>query len=469
MEHVVVLGAGVAGLAAAGAVASHADLVTVIDRDHLPDRPGPRAGAPQSRHAHTLLLRGLAELRAAFPDVEQQLIAAGAPRLDWTQQRFRSNFGWAPRFSSGLQGVFCSRDLLELELRRAVLDRTNVALVQNAEVVGLTGTRSRVTGVRLHRRRLPRFQAEEGGRPGEATQPGRREAELDEVVLADLVLDATGRSSRLPDWLGGLATPNQPEGTSRVRSAPAEETVSSNLGYASRVVHMPDGFAEDWRLLLVRNTRPDTRGGVLYPIEGDRWVVTLTGIGAQLPPHDESGFREFAHQLPGGFGELLDASAPQTHIASYRRTGNRWRHWERARAWPDGLLVVGDAMCCFNPVYGQGMSVALAQAAVITARLTADGLRVDGGAARLQRQLARAATGAWALATGEDFRNPGTQGRRTLATRAGHWYADRVMAASVHDPTVHRRFLEVSQLVRPTRDLVTPSILAAVAKAARGR
>src|SRR4051794_14269848 len=187
MEHVAVLGGGIAGLAAAAAVADHATRVTLIDRDRFPDGPAPRAGVPQSRHVHTLLLRGLLELEAASPGLNARLVAAGALRLDWTNQRLRSVFGWAPRFESGLMGTFCSRDLLEHELRRSVAARANVTMVQGAEVVGRDGTAARFPGVRLpDRAAKPQPHAEASGRQREA-RPG--------VIPADLVLDATGRSS----------------------------------------------------------------------------------------------------------------------------------------------------------------------------------------------------------------------------------------------------------------------------------
>lgn len=437
IDHVVVLGAGISGLATAAVVAEHAHAVTVVDRDRFADEAMPRPGAPQSRHVHTLLMRGLHELQVTLPGLDDRLVAAGARRLDWTQQRLRSAFGWVPRFDSGLLGVFCTRDLLELEVRRRVAATPNVTLVEGTEAVGLRAAGGRVVGVMLR----PKGHAQD------------RRADGTTALAADLVIDATGRSSRAPDWLGAL------DG----RRRPPETVVTSSLGYASRLCRMPAGFAEDWALLAVRPPRPDTRGGVLYPVEGGRWAVTLTGVGEQRPPHDEAGFLAFARDLPGDFGEALAASEPLTRIATYRRTDNRWRRWDRVRPWPDGLLVAGDALCCFNPVYGQGMSVALVQAAILRAALTGGWSAASGGGGRLQRALADAVRDPWALSTGEDFRNPDTVGERSAPTRAGHWYADRVVAATVGDPVVYRRFLEVTHLLRSRRGLLTPAIVRRVA------
>jgi 2-polyprenyl-6-methoxyphenol hydroxylase-like FAD-dependent oxidoreductase len=435
VEHALVLGGGVAGLAAAAALRGHVGMVTLVERDQLPDRPLPRAGVPQARHVHTLLLRGIVELDALAPGVVHALEAAGALRLDWTVQRIHTAFGWWPRHESGLVGLFCSRDLLEHELRRMVLSAPGVQVHVGEEVVGLVGDAQRVTGVRLRTR-------------------GSR---VSHELSADLVVDASGRTSDAPRWLAELGL-----------FVPREEVVTSHLGYASRTVAMPEGFDEPWRLLAVRSRRPATRSGVLYPIEHGRWAVTLGGNGEQMPPHDEEGFQAFADALPGGLGALLRAAEPLTHIAAYRRTQNRWRHWERSPAWPSGLLVIGDAACCFNPIYGQGMSVALMQARRVRDAAGA-GVLTPSGTPRLQRAVVDVVSDPWALATGEDFRYEATLGHRTGAMRLSHWYADQVLAASVHDVVVQRRFLEVVQLLRPQRALLAPSVVARLPRSARRR
>jgi 2-polyprenyl-6-methoxyphenol hydroxylase-like FAD-dependent oxidoreductase len=433
---VVVLGSGMAGLAAALVLAEHAERVTVIDRDHLPDAPAPRAGVPQSRHVHTLLLRGATELEVLVPGLEASLEQHGALRLDWTLQHLRSTFGWAPREPSGLIGTFCTRDLLEYQLRQAVLQRPQVRILSGTEAVGLLGSAERVRGVVVRER----------GADG----PAGARSGSDSTLEADLVVDACGRSSRSPQWLAALGC-----------SVPAETVVASQLGYASRVVRRHADAAHDGALLTaVRSDPPSTRGGVVYPVEGDRFVITLAGIGEDVPPHDDEGFRAFARSLPGDVGDAVDGE-PVTRIATYRRTQNRWRHWERGSPAPLGFLAVGDAVCCFNPVYGQGMTVAALHAAALNEHLRHEGLD-SRGLHHLRRRIAAQVPDAWALATLEDFRYAGTVGRRPPSTRAAHWYADRVLATTVRDAVVHRRFLEVAQLVRPRRDLAAPAIAARV-------
>lgn len=432
LDHVVVLGAGVAGLAAARAAAARADRVTLVERDRLPDHAVARPGIPQARHVHALLVRGARELEQMFPGLRDELVAEGAHDLDWTTQRFRSIAGWSPRFVSGLRSVQCTRDLLEARLRRRVLALPAVEPADGLEAVGLTGDATRVTGVRLRGR----------GRTDVGLGPHRD-------LRADLVVDATGRGSRSFRWLAHLGL-----------QEPAETVVASHLGYASRTYAVPDGFDADWRMLAVRSPAPSSRAAVLYPVEGDRWFVTLSGQGADVPPHDDAGFAAFASSVPG-VADALGGARPLGRVATYRRTENRWRHWDRLPGWPDGVVVLGDAVCAFNPVYGQGMTVATVQARLLLEELGTDSWG-PGRSRRLQQRVAGVLRDPWTLATQEDFRYPDTVGTRSALTRVVHAYTDRVLRAAVEDVVVSRRFFEVAHLVEPARALMAPGIVARV-------
>lgn len=445
LEHVVVLGSGVAGLCAAAAAAPHARQVTLVERDHLADGDGDRPGVPQVRHTHALLARGSAELERLLPGLPAELRAAGALELDWTTQRFRSVMGWSPRHGSGLRSQLCTRALLEATLRARVAALPSVHTVDGAEAVGLVGDDARVTGVRLRRRPGRGGVGRDGDGDGGHGRP--------EELTADLVVDATGRGSRSPDMLAALGVPR-----------PRESVVASHLGYASRVYARPER-RDDWDLLAVRQALPSGRAAVLYPVEGDRWFVTLAGHGDDVPPHDEEGFAAYAAGVEG-VAEALDGARPLTRIATYRRTENRWRHWERLRIWPDGVLVVGDATCAFNPVYGQGMTVAAVQARLLGAALGRPGWG-EGDARRLQRRLAGVLRDPWRLATQEDFRYAGTVGRRSPATRLLHAYTDEVLRAATSDVAVSLRFFEVTHLLRPAAALGSPAMLVRVARGAR--
>lgn len=439
LDHVVVLGAGIAGLTAARAAAGMARRVTLVERDRL--ARGERPGVPQARHVHALLTRGRRELEHMFPGLGAELVAAGGHDLDWTEQRIRGVMGWSPRFTSGLRSILCTRDLLEATVRGRVLALPGVVLAEGREVVGLTGDADRVRGaVVRHARRH--------GHDDRADRDGTS-ADTGDLLDADLVVDATGRGSHAPAWLAALGVP-----------APRETVVASHLAYASRVYAMPPGFDADWRLLAVRQSMPSSRAAVLYPVEGERWFVTLTGQGADAPPHDDAGFAAFAASIEA-VGEGLDGARPLGSIAAYRRTENRWRHWEELDRWPEGVLVLGDAQCAFNPVYGQGMTIATIQATLLRRALRA-GAWPRGGARAVQRAAARTLRDPWLLATQEDFRFPDTIGERSRATRAVHAYSDRVLQASTRDKAVTQRFFEVTQLVRAGPALATAPVAARV-------
>jgi 2-polyprenyl-6-methoxyphenol hydroxylase-like FAD-dependent oxidoreductase len=423
--HAIVIGGSMAGLLAARVLADHFEQVSIVDRDTFPARPEPRKGLPQSRHVHVLLWRGQLALERLFPGLQAALERAGAPPVDWIgEARFFSFGGWAPRYPSSYLTHPCSRDLLEWAIRGRLSKFPQVRFLEGQEANGLLSneSRSHITGLRLRDRNRP--------------QQGETE------LQSDLVVDASGRASRTPAWLEGLGYP-----------APGETLVNSFLGYATRLYQRPVGFAE-WKMLVVRGTASaNSRGGVINPVEGGRWMVTLAGVGGDYPPTDEAGFLEFARSLDvPNIYEALQAAEPLSPISGYRKTENRWRHYERLARLPENLALLGDAVCAFNPIYGEGMSVAALEALALEQCLSERGERpdLDGLGRDFQRQATRAIAGSWLLATGEDYRYPKTEGgRRSPVTRLVHRYMDRLMTVSNHDPQVFDTFFQVGHLIQP--------------------
>jgi 2-polyprenyl-6-methoxyphenol hydroxylase-like FAD-dependent oxidoreductase len=438
-QHAAVIGGSMAGLLAGRVLADHFEHVTIIERDRLPTGPEPRKGLPQARHVHVLLWRGQQCLEKLFPGLQDELEQAGAPQVDWTGDSGWYSFGgWAPRFRSRYVSHPCSRDLLEWTIRRRLSSNPQVQFLEESEAADLltTSDKSRVTGIRLRHRHQPDQGAQE--------------------LQADLVVDASGRESHIPRWLKGLGY-----------ESPQETVVNSFLGYASRIYQKPPTWQSDWVSLLVRSTPPlSSRGGVINPIEHGRWMVTLGAAGRDYPPTDEAGFLEFARSLP--VPTLYDAikdAQPLTPIYGYRKTENRWRHFERLARWPENLIVAGDAVCAFNPVYGQGMTVAALGALTLADCLNdrRAGNDLAGLAKRFHTKLAQVIAGPWLLATGDDFRYPETEGGRPgVMTRLMHRYVDQVMYTANENAPVFLAFFEVAQLLKPPTVLFQPHIAARV-------
>jgi 2-polyprenyl-6-methoxyphenol hydroxylase-like FAD-dependent oxidoreductase len=438
--HAVVIGGSMAGLLAARVLADHFERVTIVDRDHFPTDPGPRKGLPQARHVHVLLWRGQLCMEKLFPGLQSELGQAGAPQVDWIgDARWFSFGGWAPRFPSGYVSHPCSRDLLEWSIRRRLAACPQVEWLEGCDAVDLLAdsAASHVTGVRLRRRNQP--------------EPNSQD------LPADLVVDTSGRESHAVRWLGALGY-----------APPPETIVNPFLGYATRVYQRPPN-STDWKSLLVRGTPPtNKRGGVINAIEGDRWMVTLAGAGRDYPPTDEAGFLEFARSLPvPTLYDAIQSAQPLTSISGYRKTENRWRHFERVARWPENLLVLGDAACAFNPVYGQGMTVAALSALALDdcLRTAQPSTNLEGLAKQVQKKLAGVIAGPWLLATGDDYRYLETEGgRRDAMTRLTHRYMDHVMAIANEDSHVFTTFFEVIQLLKPATALFQPAIMAQVLK-----
>lgn len=437
-DHAVVIGAGIAGLLAARVLSGHFSRVTVVDRDVLAQGPHFRRGIPQSRHQHIFLPRGRQIAERLFPGFESGLVAAGAVPMDLAGDgHWLTPCGMAPRFNSGIGLLGCTRDLLEWVVRERVASLPNVRFVDRTDVARLLPGAARMVG-------------------GVATRPHGSGGEGCEGLLpASLVVDASGRNSRAPQWLQSLG------------HVPPEETaINAHPGYATRLFERPTDVQYDWTFLLLQTAPPDhSRGGALLAVEGGRWMCSLIGLGSDHPPTDEAGFLAFARSLRSSLlYEAIKGARPLSSIHGFRKVENRRRRYDRLANQPGNLLVTGDAVCAFNPIYGQGMTAAALGAEILEGCL--DGWRGDGDLARrFQRRLARATATPWMLATGEDLRVPEVEGGAIgPSTRLAQHYFDRVLALSLRDLALRRALLEVFGMVRPPSALFSPSVLAKVAR-----
>jgi 2-polyprenyl-6-methoxyphenol hydroxylase-like FAD-dependent oxidoreductase len=428
IDRAVVIGASMAGLLAARVLADHSRQVTILERDRLPEGADHRPGVPQARHGHGLLARGLQIMEALFPGLHDDLDAAGVPRVEWmhdTLQRIPT--GWTPRYHSGLIARSCTRVTLEAVVRKRVLALPNVRVIESAYVEALTADAQarRITGVTFSRQ--------------------RRNDASSTTLQADLIVDASGRGSRAPEWLAALGY-----------RPPAETIIDAKLGYASRLYRLRS--EPEWKTLLLMTSPALPRGGAFHAVEGDRWILTLAGIGDHRPPTDEAGLNAFIASLGVPLlSEALADAEPLTPIYGYSRTANRLRHYERLRHPPDGFITLGDAVCAFNPIYGQGMSASAIAAGTLDHALRR-GLR--GLPRRFQRALARANADIWLMATTEDLRYPATTGRRWSPMRMLQTaYIDLLFRAAPASPAVTQALLETMHLLRRPYGLLRPAVL----------
>ncbi len=428
-----------AGLLAARVLTDHFDRVTILERDWFPAEPGARSGTPQAHHLHLLLAGGYRILERLFPGLDGELESAQAPSFDPGQDAlYRFPNGWARRSPTGLTTRLSSRALLEGCLLQRLLANPKVHLREGCRVAGLTSDadRGRVTGVRID--------------PRSHVPP-----DCDGALQADLVVDASGRGSRAPEWLQALGY-----------EPPKETRVNSFLGYATRRYRLHSSIRPDWKMLVVFPSPPEgRRGAVLSREEGGTWIVTLGGIGGDYPPTDEEGFLDFARSLETRrLYSAIKQAQPLGPIRGYRRTENRLRHFERLSRWPEGFSLVGDAVCAFNPVYGQGMSVSALDALELDETLRDQRRRhpdgeLAGFARRFQKRLAKLIRPPWLLATNEDLRYPKTTGRQPPWTvRLILLYVDKVIEAIPESQEAGRSFLSVIHLASPPATLFRPSL-----------
>jgi 2-polyprenyl-6-methoxyphenol hydroxylase-like FAD-dependent oxidoreductase len=423
----VVLGASMGGLLAARVLSTRFERVIVVERDLLPAGPGMRKGVPQAAHAHGLLASGYQVIDAYFPGLMEELEDLGAARGDTVGDFLWFLHGrWKLRQPAGLRGIGVSRPCLEAAIRERVRALPNVRVLDGTEAVAplLDSTGRRVRGLTI--------------------QPRKTDGTL--TLDSDLLVDASGRGSRSERWLQEWGY-----------RAPESLTIRVDVGYATRLFERRDGDFFGSNGGVIAGAPPGTRRvGAVLAAEGHRWVITLVGILGDHPPSDEDGWLRFAASLPVRAVHDLAASAkPLGDVTTYRYPANERRLYERLRELPEGYLVLGDALCTFNPIYGQGMSVAAMEARALEEDLTRG---LEGLPHRFYRRAAKIIDIPWAIATGEDLLSPAVEGPRPPGFRQLSRYLERVHALASLDPLVCTRFFRVLNLLAPPSALLSPGV-----------
>ncbi len=420
MEHAIVVGGSMAGLLCARVLADHCGHVTIVERDSFPATVENRRGVPQGRHTHGLLASGRAVLERFFPGLSQELITAGAVQGDLARDgRWFMQGACLAKFTSGLNGLLMSRPFLETAVRRRVLALPNVQARENATVdePAATADHARVTGVKV------------GG----------------ETLAADLVVDTTGRGSHSPQWLEGMGY-----------SRPAEERVEVALAYTTRWFRRRPEHLDGDIAVVSPPTPEGKRGGVMLAQEGWRWTLTLIGHFGQAAPQDLEGFIEYARTLPAPYiYEVIRDAEPLGDPVSARFPASVRRRYEKLPRFPEGYLVFGDAISSFNPIYGQGMSVAALEAVELDETL---GQGCQDLAKRFFARASKVVDIPWSVAVGNDLRMKETVGPRSAGLNIINWYMSKLHKAAHRDPVPALAFHRVGNLLAPPPSVMHPRV-----------
>lgn len=434
-DKAVVIGAGIAGLAAARVLSDRYASVTLLDRDTLPAEASPRRGVPQGAHPHILLAAGLRALTALFPGLDDELIAVGGTRFDTGLGLCVHRFGrrW-PTAPTGLDLVSVSRPRLETAVRDRVAALPGMDIRDQVAVSALVGADGQVTGVVL---------------------------DTGETLDTGLVVDCTGRGARSDRWLAALGLP-----------APAQTEIKVGVSYSTRLYARKPEDLPGYQAAVILPTAPHQKtSGLAVPIEGDRWLIGVGGWHLAEPPADVAAFERHAKALPDPIvAEVMSRAEPLTDVLVAKFPSSRRRHFEGLTRLPGGYVALGDAICSFNPIYGQGMTCATQEASALGAALDRHGGHAGPEMARdYYAAAARIVETPWRFAVGGDFNFPETTGPRPRGIAVSNWFARRIAYASQVDPEINAIFSSVQHLVTPPEVLFRPRFVARVLRQARKR
>jgi len=435
----IVIGGSISGLLSARILAEHFEQVLVLERDITPSAPVPRKGVPQSFHGHVLLAQGVKILDQLFPGFCEQLKARGAVVIDVLADYLAQTEGdvWLPRFQSDVITYGCTRNLVETLIRERLSEFSHVQFQDKHQVLGLKTDSSHRAVVAVNSRIRDRNELQ---------------------IPAQLVVDATGRGSKAPQWLQSIGY-----------EKPEEIRIDPLLTYGSRVYQVPDHWEHDWKGILLGPQGADNpRSAILLAVEDNRWLVTFGGYGGVQPAQDEEGFLDFARQLRNPIlYEALLAAEPLTPIYRYKGTTNRRRYFEKLSRWPDNFIVMGDAACAFNPTHGKGITNAALSALCLHQALESYlPHTLKDFSYTLQKQLAKVNDETWDEVLDRDSHLDTVQHKPSFwsASQLLRPYLLEVLTAAQSDPQIFQAVLETVHQLRPKTALFEQDVLLKVAK-----
>ncbi len=433
-KRAIVVGGSIAGMLSARVLSDSFEEVLIVERDRIEEGAAERTGVPQSPQPHILLTQGYRLLKDFFPGLEKDLQAAGAMPVDWGQDfQYYAFGGWCANVNepTGLDSFSCTRPLLEATVRQQVEQISNVRRLSPYRVEALTGSADKVTGIRCRR---------------------SKDKTDERVIEADLVVDASGRSTNAPKWLEALGA-----------AVPEVEKIDAQLGYATRRYRIPDDWDEAWKVLLISHQPPEkTQLGYLARVENDEVIATLGGYCQQYPPLEESDFLEFAKQLPSSeFYDAIAQSTPVSPIKAYRSTANRLHHYEQLSAVPEGFIAIGDSVCALCPAYGQGLTTSAMSALTLQDWLLETAKKSEPrDSLTFQKNLAKRIKPAWGAATKNDAGFlQGSSRKKNLAERLLTGYMRKLVAKTHTDGELTVALTRVTHMIDSPAKLLNPKLV----------
>lgn len=427
----IVLGYSLAGKLAARVLADTFQEVIVFEKDSEQENRMPRKGSPQSHHPHVLLKRGANGLETLFPGLTEELLQNGAAVFDFTNDVYWVHHGRQKvRNEGGFRQLSQSRPLLEWLLQRRLNAYSNIHVHDEASAEDFVWSKdgTAVKGVVV------------------------KKDGATEKMEGDLIIDTTGASALYKQAF-------KKQGW----ALPKEDQIKMDLSYTSRKVKWDDASDKAWRTLILYPQPPRLeRGGILYPIEKGEWMVTLFGYGGDRAPADEAGFLAFAKTLcEPDLYEVLKKSEPRSEFKTYRVRKQVWRRMDKMARLPENFLVMGDALCRFDPVFGQGMTAALLEAEELKGMFknTSSTIGSRRWVKRLYKQFAKRLSPLWLMVTAEDFMYSGTEGKCFVGLKLLQTYLQAVYRLSEYDPAVYKPFSRVLHLLDSPFTLFKPAIL----------
>ncbi len=429
MRRAVVLGGSMAGLMAARVLSEHAEEVVVVGRDASEVGGQPRPGVPQGGQVHALLAGGQRQFERWFPGFHDEVLAAGATETPGdTIQRFTNGVRLPamPR-RSGARGLVATRPFLEAQVRRRTLALGNVRIAYGS-ATGVVFQADKVVG-----------------------------AALDSGVVerGDLVVDATGRSSRLTDWLAAAGWPAAPMRRMAVK-----------VNYATALFRRDAAVGDTWAA-----TSQDTPGhgrvpriGSIMPVERDRWLMLISGYADDRPSRDLDDYRlRCRRDFPPMFADIAERGELIGPVRTYHQADSRRRDFHRLARFPAGLVVAGDAVASVNPIYGQGMSSATLHASCLSAYLR-DGPALEEPAWSYFDRVRVVVDAAWRVSTFADLELPHVTGPYPRAYRLMKWSHDLLFRAARTDSRTSARRGKVLSMVEHPSSLDRPGPLLRAAR-----